>query len=71
MDEHLYDPLVNEIRNFSKEVNGVIDTEKCLLRKSGMQYHIDLHIIVNADITVKEGHDIAHELKNHLMNHLC
>lgn len=70
MDEHLYDPLVNEIRNFSKEVNGVIDTEKCLVRKSGMQYHIDLHIIVNADITVKEGHDIAHELKNHLMNHL-
>nr|HPH45772.1 cation transporter dimerization domain-containing protein [Chryseolinea sp.] len=45
---------------------GVIDTEKCFIRKAGMAYHVDLHAIVNADISVKSGHDIAHNLKDTL-----
>jgi cation diffusion facilitator family transporter len=66
MDEHLYDDLVDNIRNVSNKVNGVIDTEKCFIRKAGMKYHVDLHAKVNANITVKEGHDIAHLLKDTL-----
>jgi divalent metal cation (Fe/Co/Zn/Cd) transporter len=31
-----------------------------------MKYHVDLHAIVNAMITVKEGHDLAHKLKDRL-----
>jgi divalent metal cation (Fe/Co/Zn/Cd) transporter len=31
-----------------------------------MKYHVDLHAIVNAAITVKEGHDLAHNLKDTL-----
>lgn len=64
MDEHLYDDLVAEIREISAKVSGVIDTEKCYVRKVGLLYHVDLHISVKADITVKEGHDIAHHLKD-------
>jgi len=70
MDEHHYDDMIQEIRMKAKEVNGLIDTEKCLVRKTGMQYYVDLHINVNASITVREGHDIAHRLKDHLMNAL-
>lgn len=66
MDEHLYDDLVEEIRLKSKEVEGVIDTEKCMIRKSGMRYHVDLHAIVDGEITVKEGHLIAHRLQDYL-----
>lgn len=66
MDEHLYDDLVDNIRNVSNKVNGVIDTEKCFIRKAGMKYHVDLHAKVNDNITVKEGHDIAHLLKDTL-----
>jgi cation diffusion facilitator family transporter len=66
MDEHLYDDLVAEIRKVSRQVDGIIDTEKCFIRKSGMKYHVDLHAIVNADITVKVGHDLAHKLKDTL-----
>ncbi|MGB3198933.1 MAG: cation diffusion facilitator family transporter, partial [Saprospiraceae bacterium] len=40
MDEHLYDDLIDEIRTVSKTVHGVIDTEKCFIRKSGMKYHV-------------------------------
>lgn len=66
MDEHLYDDLVEEIRTVSHKVKGVIDTEKCFIRKAGMKYHVDLHAIVDATISVKEGHDISHRLKDTL-----
>lgn len=64
MDEHLYDDLILEIREVSLKVDGIINTEKCFIRKAGMQYHVDLHAVVDASITVKEGHDIAHKLKD-------
>ncbi|GAA4042053.1 cation diffusion facilitator family transporter [Flavobacterium chungnamense] len=66
MDEHLYDDLVEEIRTVSHQVKGVIDTEKCFIRKAGMKYHVDLHAIVDSNISVKEGHDISHRLKDTL-----
>jgi len=66
MDEHLYDDLVAEIRTVSLNVKGIIETEKCFIRKSGMKYHVDLHAVVDATISVKEGHDLAHLLKDTL-----
>jgi cation diffusion facilitator family transporter len=66
MDEHLYDDLVAEIRTVSLNVDGIIETEKCFIRKSGMKYHVDLHAVVDATISVKEGHDLAHLLKDTL-----
>lgn len=66
MDEQLYDHLIIEIRDKATEVQGVLDTEKCFIRKSGMKFHVDLHAIVNWKISVKEGHEIAHCLKDYL-----
>ena len=70
MDEHVYDDLIEKIREVSHQVEGIIDTEKCFIRKAGMKYHVDLHAIVNATITVKEGHDLAHKLKDTLREKL-
>jgi cation diffusion facilitator family transporter len=67
MDEHLYDDLIDEIRTLSLNVDGVINTEKCHIRKTGMKYYVDLHVIVDSDITVRTGHKIAHKLKDRLM----
>jgi divalent metal cation (Fe/Co/Zn/Cd) transporter len=36
MDEHLYDDLIAEIRLISLQVDGIIDTEKCFIRKAGI-----------------------------------
>jgi cation diffusion facilitator family transporter len=66
MDEHRYDDLVENIRHESLKVEGIIGTEKCFIRKAGMKYHVDLHAIVDANISVKEGHDLAHKLKDTL-----
>lgn len=70
MDEHTYEELVEEVRIISQEVNGVLDTEKCFVRKVGLKFHVDLHAIVDGNISVKEGHDIAHNLKDTLMKRI-
>ncbi len=64
MDENTHDDVVLKVREISKKVIGVIETEKCLIRKTGMKYHVDLHVIVESTITVKEGHSISHKLKD-------
>jgi cation diffusion facilitator family transporter len=66
MDEHFYDDLIEDIRRVSLTVNGIIGTEKCFIRKAGMKYHVDLHAVVDATITVKQGHNLAHLLKDTL-----
>ena len=66
MDENNHDTLVEEIRQVALTVPGVSDTEKCFIRKAGMKYHVDLHAHVDGKLTVREGHDIAHELKDTL-----
>jgi len=71
MDEHFYDDLINEIREKSIKIEGVLGTEKCFVRKAGMYYHVDLHVIVHGEISVREGHDIAHKLKDYLMKEIA
>ncbi len=66
MDEHVYDDLIVDIRKIAHQVPGVVDTEKCFIRKAGMKYHVELHASVDAQISVKQGHDIAHLLKDTL-----
>ena len=70
LDEHVYEDLVKDVRKIAKEVPGVRETEKCFVRKTGMTYHVDLHLIVDGSIPVKEGHQIAHRLKDELRERL-
>lgn len=67
MDEHLYDDVIADIRRISLTVPGVRGTEKCYVRKAGMQYLVDLHAIVDGTISVAAGHEIAHRLKDTLL----
>jgi divalent metal cation (Fe/Co/Zn/Cd) transporter len=67
MDEHLHDDLIKQIRMEATKVEGVLDTEKCLVRKTGMVYIVDLHVEVDGKLSVFEGHEISHRLKDFLM----
>lgn len=66
MDENNHEDLIQEIRQVALTVKGVVGTEKCFIRKAGMKYHVDLHATVNGALSVKEGHSIAHQLKDTL-----
>jgi len=69
-DEQIYDDLIKEIREISLTVTGVVDTEKCHVRKMGMVYYVDLHMIVDGNISVIEGHKIAHDLKDEIQHRI-
>lgn len=62
MDENLHDELIARIREIAIKVDGIQYTEKCYIRKAGMVYHVDLHAVVNADLSVRRGHELAHIL---------
>jgi len=62
--------LMNEIREVAASVPGVRGVEKCYARKTGLRYHVDLHLEVDPDITVRQSHDIAHQVQHRVMNTL-
>lgn len=64
MDKDMYGDMEQDVCKFARTIDGVLNTDKCHVRKTGMTYYIDLHIIVDKNITVKQGHDIAHNLKD-------
>lgn len=70
MDENIFEDLVNQVKDMSLLVDGVLATDKCFVRKVGMFYIVDLHAVVDSSLTVKEGHDIAHALKDYLMTNM-
>lgn len=57
----------DKIRSVAAQVEGVLDIEKCRIRKSGLKRLIDIHVEVDANLPVWRGHEIAHEVKDALL----
>jgi cation diffusion facilitator family transporter len=66
MDAAVPDPIQKEIRRLSSSVPGVVRIEKCRTRKSGLGLFVEIHVEVDGDLPVRRGHEIAHEVTNHL-----
>jgi cation diffusion facilitator family transporter len=64
MDENNYEELIEKIRTIAIGVPGIKGTEKCFVRKLGMDYIVDLHALVDGNLSVTEGHQYAHILKD-------
>src|SRR6266571_8819605 len=56
--------FVRSIRRTARSVPGVIEVEKCRARKMGLDFYVDLHVGVDGKISVREGHEIAHQVKS-------
>jgi len=56
--------LIGRVRDIAEAVPGAVRIEKCLGRKSGLGYFIDLHLEVNPMMTVRESHTVAHLIKD-------
>lgn len=59
-----------KVRWAAQSVPFVIGLEKCFVRKVGFRYYVDLHVVVRGDLTVREGHRIAHEVENTVLEHV-
>jgi cation diffusion facilitator family transporter len=47
-------------------VDGVLYIDKCFVRKMGLEFFVDIHIIVDGNISVHDGHLISHRVKDKL-----
>jgi cation diffusion facilitator family transporter len=53
-----------QIRSAALSVEGARAIEKCFARKTGLRYHVDLHLEVDPELTVRASHEIARRVKN-------
>lgn len=67
MDEDLYGLENEKIKIIARKVPGVLAVEKCIIRKSGMQYFVDMHAVVKGSLSVAEGHAISHLIKDRVI----
>lgn len=67
MDGAPPDETEDQIRLIASSVEGVIEIDKCRIRKSGLGLLMDIHVVVDGDIPVNEGHQIGHDVKDRLL----
>jgi divalent metal cation (Fe/Co/Zn/Cd) transporter len=59
-----------EIRAVASAVPGTLGIEKCFARRTGLRYHVDLHLEVDPEMTVRESHEVATEVRHRLRDQL-
>jgi cation diffusion facilitator family transporter len=70
MDTMPEEEMMNQIRNVARAVDGVRGVEKCFARKTGLRYHVDLHLEVDPNLTVLQSHEIAQDVREHITQEL-
>ena len=68
MDAAPSDAIEARVVETASRVDGVVAIEKCRIRKSGLGYLMDIHVEVNSELTIREGHDIGHAVKDRLLD---
>lgn len=54
-------------RHVAQSVSGVIGLDKCRVRKMGLSFYVDLHVVVGGSLSVREGHRIAHAVESAIL----
>jgi cation diffusion facilitator family transporter len=62
--------LIGQIREAASGVAGVRGVEKCFARKTGFKYHVDLHLEVDPEMTVRQSHQLAHQVQLNILARL-
>jgi cation diffusion facilitator family transporter len=70
MDQQAGAKVVEAVRAAAESVRGVADIEKLRVRKSGLEYFIEIHVQVDGAISVNEGHEIGHQVKDRLLTEM-
>ena len=69
MEQSLPDKVEDEILKMVSELPGVTEPHDLRTRRIGNHYAIELHILMDGDISLKEAHDKASEVEDLLRQH--
>jgi divalent metal cation (Fe/Co/Zn/Cd) transporter len=67
MDAQAEPEVVEAVRQAASEMPEVRRVDKLWVRKSGLEYLVDIHVQVPEDLSVHEGHRIGHHVKDRLL----
>jgi cation diffusion facilitator family transporter len=67
MDRQAGPEVLGAVRREALAVPGVLGVEKLLVRKTGLEYLVDVHVEVDPAVSVAEGHAIGHAVKDRLV----
>jgi cation diffusion facilitator family transporter len=67
MDASVSPEIVAAVRDLAAGVEGVQAIEKCRIRKIGLHLALDIHVVVDGDLSVRRGHQIAHLVTDRLL----
>jgi cation diffusion facilitator family transporter len=67
LDRQAEPDLLDTLRREARAVAGVLGVEKLLVRKTGLEYLVDIHVEVDPAISVRDGHAIGHAVKDRLL----
>ena len=62
--------VMKQLTDTVMSVDGVLQTHDIRARLSGGQVFAEVHIVVNPDLTVRSGHDIAATVKHRLLTEI-
>jgi len=54
---------MDRIRKVALSVPGARGIEKCFARKTGLRWHVDLHLEVDPDMSVLQSHELATQVR--------
>lgn len=66
MDASAPDLYLEKVRDISLQHSEVLGIHKCRMRKSGLGLWMDIQLVVDGDLSVREGHRIAHAVSDEL-----
>jgi len=66
MDRSPSQEMIDHVREIAHSNPGVDRIEKCLVRKMGYHYFVDLHVEVDPEMSVRQSHAIAHQVKDRI-----
>ena len=69
MEQSLPDAVENEILQLAASVPGVVNPHDLCTRRIGNHYAIELHILMDGNISLHEAHDKATEVEETLKSH--
>lgn len=61
---------MDRIRYVGLGVPGVLGIEKCFARKTGLKWHVDLHLEVDPAMSVYDSHEIATQVKEKIRSEI-
>lgn len=68
MDAAVPGEVETAVRSLAAQVDGVRSIDKLRIRKSGLGLLMDIHVVVDGSLSVRDGHAIGHQVKDTLID---